>query len=169
MTDACQQWIGQSVATYPMTGDVLEVGSFDVNGNPRHHFADRKRFPTYTGVDMRQGPGVDHVMNTQSLRFDDASFDVVVDAERMEHDDKFWQSCAEFFRVLRPGGYIVITTRSWGGFGPHDYPSDYWRFMDNGLRNVLEASGFKCLATAYGENSQAVFAVGRKPEEEHES
>ena len=66
--------------------------------------------------------------------------------------------------MLKPGGYIIVTTRSWNGFPPHDHPSDYWRFMDHGLRSLLESSGFQCLEVAYGENSQAVFAVGRKPE-----
>jgi SAM-dependent methyltransferase len=150
------------VAGYPLRGDVLEVGSFDVNGNPRQHFADRERFPSYTGIDMRLGPSVDFVMNAQDLQFKDGVFDVIVDAERMEHDDKFWVSMGEFSRVLKSGGYIVITTRSWNGFGPHDHPSDYWRFMDHGLQVLLESNGFECLETAYGENSQAVFAVGKR-------
>lgn len=147
-----------------MRGEVLEVGALDVNGNPRGHFADRTRFETYTGVDMRAGPQVDYVMNAQQLEFPDSTFGVVVDAERMEHDDKFWLSCAEEFRVLKPGGHIVVTTRSWNGFPPHDHPSDYWRFMDHGIEALLRSCGFEVLELAYGENSQAIFAVGRKPE-----
>lgn len=163
MTGACQYWIQQAVANYPLKGKVLEVGSYNVNGSPRGHFWDRTRFPSYTGVDMRSGPDVDFVMNAQDLKFEDETFDVVVDAERMEHDDQFWISCAEEFRVLKPGGYIIITTRSWNGFGPHDYPSDYWRFMDRGIEALLKSTGLECIALAYGENSQAIFAVGRKP------
>jgi SAM-dependent methyltransferase len=165
MTPECQQWISSAVQNYPeMSGKVLEVGAFDVNGNPRGHFSDSSRFPSYTGVDMRAGPNVDLVMNAQDLHFADATFDVIVDAERMEHDDKFWKSCAEEFRVLKPGGYIVVTTRSWNGFPPHDHPSDYWRFMDHGIEALLTSSGFEVLSMAYGENSQAIFALGRKPE-----
>jgi SAM-dependent methyltransferase len=166
MTNQCQAWIQRCVAKYPMTGNVLEVGSFDVNGNPRHHFADKNRFPHYIGIDMRQGPAVDLVMNAQNLSFNNGSYDVIVDAERLEHDDKFWVSYQEFARVLKPGGYIIITTRSWGAFPPHDYPSDYWRFMDNGLHTLLESTGFECLETKYDEDlgvgARAVFAVGRK-------
>ena len=167
MTPQCQEWIAHCAKHYPCKGDVLEVGSFDVNGNPREHFADREKFPTYTGIDMREGPCVDKVMNTQAMEFKDNSFDVIVDAERMEHDSRFWVTIKELFRVCRPGGHLIITTRSWGAFPPHDYPSDYWRFMDNGLRDILEYAGFECLATAYGERWQAgdraVFAIGRKP------
>lgn len=167
MTPQCQEWIAHCVKKFPCKGAVLEVGSFDVNGNPRHHFKDESRFESYIGVDMREGPCVDKVMNTQALEFGDDTFGTIVDAERIEHDNRFWVTIKELFRVCRPGGHIIITTRSWGGFPPHDYPSDYWRFMDNGLRDLLEYAGFTCLATAYGERWQggdrAVFAIGRKP------
>lgn len=173
MTDDCQEWIGHCAENFPVSGEVLEVGSFDVNGNPRHHFADRERFPEYTGIDMREGPKVDVVMNVQNLGFEDNKFGVIVDAERLEHDARFWLSIKEEFRVCKPGGHIIITTRSWGGFPPHDYPSDYWRFMDNGIKDLLEYAGFHCLATAYGERwaggDKAVFAIGRKPETDAKS
>lgn len=166
MTDACMKWIEYCVKKYPCAGRVLETGSYNVNGSARLHFEDRQRFPEYVGIDMREGPGVDIVMNSQDLKFPDESFDVIVDTERMEHDNRFWVTVKEQFRVCRPGGHIFITTRSWGGFPPHDYPSDYWRFMDNGLRDLLEYGGFKCLATAYGEKwaagDLAVFAAGVK-------
>jgi len=167
MTDACQEWIAHCVKKYRCSGAVLEVGSFDVNGNPRHHFADKERFEAYTGIDMREGPCVDRVMNVQAMEFPDNHFGVVVDAERLEHDNRFWVSVKELYRVLKPGGYIIVTTRSWGGMHPHDYPHDYWRFMDAGLKDLLEYGGFQVLATAYGERwaagDKAVFAVGRKP------
>jgi len=167
MTEQCQEWIGYSVKTYPCEGPVLEVGSFDVNGNPRHHFADKTRFPEYTGIDMREGPAVDRVMNVQNMEFPSDHFGVIVDAERLEHDNRFWVSVKELYRVLKPGGFIIVTTRSWGGMHPHAYPHDYWRFMDSGLKDLLEYGGFEVLSTAYGERwaggDKAVFAVGRKP------
>ena len=167
MTDQCQEWIAHCVTKYPCKGAVLEVGSFDVNGNPRSHFANRERFSSYIGIDMREGPGVDRVMNVQQMEFADDSFDVIVDAERLEHDNRFWVSVKELFRVCKPGGYIIVTTRSWGGMHPHAYPHDYWRFMDSGLRDLLEYGGFRVLATAYGERwaggDKAVFAVAQKP------
>ena len=167
MTPSCMNYIRSAVDRFKgIKGAVLEVGSFDVCGNPREIFADNRRFPTYIGIDMRPGPMVDQVMNCHDLTFNDKSFDVIVDAERLEHDCNFTRSYQELNRVLRVGGHVIITTRSWGGFGPHDYPSDYWRFMDNGLRYLLESSGFKCLEAVYGEEGAhghaAVFAVGVK-------
>lgn len=162
MTDDCQEWIEHCVHKYPCSGKVLETGSYNVNGTPRHHFTDAERFPSYVGIDMREGPCVDIVMNTQNLEFEDGTFGVIVDAERMEHDNRFWETIKEQFRVLKPGGHIIITTRSWAGFPPHDYPSDFWRFMDNGIKDLLEYAGFTCLAVAYGEGGRAVFGMGVK-------
>ena len=167
MTETCLEWIEHCVKNYAVSGKVLEVGSMDVNGNPRHLFTDSSRFDDYIGIDMREGRCVDLVMNSQELGFPDESFGVVVDSERMEHDNRFWVTIKEQFRVLKSGGHLIITTRSWGGFPPHNFPSDYWRFMDSGIRDLLEYAGFTCLATAYGEKSpcgfRAVFAIGRKP------
>lgn len=162
MTNECQEWAAQCVRKYPLAGDVLEIGSFDVCGNPRHHFADRNRFPSYIGIDMRSGPMVDLVMNANELNFADERFGVVVNMEALEHDFYFWKTFREMHRVAKPGAFVIITTRSWNAFGPHDYPSDYWRFMDNGLRRLFEDAGFACLETSYGENSAAVFGLGAK-------
>jgi hypothetical protein len=163
MTPSVQDYIMRSVRTYPMCGLVLEVGSYDVNGNPRHHFADKARFPGYLGIDMREGPGVDLVMNCHRLElFSDGCYDVVVDAERLEHDDDFFQSYREIQRVVKTGGYVIVTTRSWNAMPPHYYPSDYWRFMSEGLSHLLRKSGFEVLDVEYGEDGRAVFATGRK-------
>jgi len=61
MTSNCMAFVQRAVNEYPIKGDVLEVGSYDVNGSVRPIFSDRERFPHYTGVDMRAGPGVDRV------------------------------------------------------------------------------------------------------------
>lgn len=101
----------------------LEVGSLDVNGSVRSLF----RGP-YVGIDMRAGPGVDVVGTADKLPFPDDAFDVVVTTEMLEHDPSFWLSMAEMGRVLRPGGHLLLTTRG-NGFGEHNEPSDYFRYM----------------------------------------
>jgi SAM-dependent methyltransferase len=156
MTHGVMEYIA-SCAPLVGGGDVLEVGSYDMNGSPRYLFAD---FRSYIGIDLVEGPGVDLTMNCQDLKFPDASFDVVVDAERLEHDTNFFQSYREIFRVLRPGGHVIVTTRSWGGFHPHCLPWDYWRFTDEGLRQLLTVSGFEVLDIRYGEHWHATRECG---------
>ncbi len=91
------------------------------------------------------------------------AFGVVICTEMIEHDDRFWESAKEMARVLRPGGYLILTTRSWRGCPPHEYPSDYWRFLDNGLRSLMEYAGLTCIDAVDCEADGGVFALGRKP------
>jgi ubiquinone/menaquinone biosynthesis C-methylase UbiE len=61
------------------------------------------------------------VMNASSLSFDDASFaDVLFSFNGYEHvpeDGQHGAVLAEAFRVLRPGGHFILTSRSGVAFG----------------------------------------------------
>ena len=61
---------------------VLDVGSFDVNGNNRHLFQDCQ----YVGVDVGEGPNVDVVSLAHEYQAPRESFDVVISTECFEHD-----------------------------------------------------------------------------------
>ncbi len=164
MTGGIQDFVAHCVEHYGLQGPVLEVGSFDVCGNPRHHFSDESRFPKYTGVDQNDGPNVDTVMDSHDLRFMGESFGVVVSCDMIEHDTAFWVSVQEMVRVLLPGGHLILTTRSWRGCGPHGGGyGDYWRFLDDGVRCLMESNGVEVLEAVDCETDGGIFALGRKP------
>lgn len=143
-------------------GEVLEVGAYNVNGSVRELFADRTRFPAYIGLDRREGPGVDRIWTVGDLPpLDGASFGVVVSTEMLEHDNRFWLSLQEMHRVLRVGGHCLLTTRGIG-FKRHDYPSDFWRFTADGLREALEWAGFDDIQTVEDAEDQGVFGRAQK-------
>lgn len=123
--------------------DVLDVGSFDVNGSARVVFDGLEH--TYLGVDMVEGPGVDIVCDAHELDtvLDGRQFDVVLCLEMLEHDSAPWATAAQLARACRPGGSIIITARG-NGFPLHNEP-DCFRFMEAGLRAVLEAGGLQVL------------------------
>src|ERR1700741_1662508 len=116
-------WLGEMVTNYGLAEkDTLEVGSLNVNGSPRSLFSGK-----YYGVDMRPGPDVDVVVNAHDLWrvFPDQHFDVVVSAEMLEHDDAPWKSISEMRRVVREGGFLLLTCRGYderGCFPLHSYP-----------------------------------------------
>lgn len=163
MTKQVYAYIKDAVARYSPRGPVLEVGSLNINGTIRDLFPQEG----YVGIDMREGPGVDFVMNTHDSRLVRESllvresFQSVVCCEMLEHDDAFWETLSEMYRVLVRGGLLFITTRNIG-YGRHDYPSDYWRFTADGLRAVMTWAGFEVLEAIDDEEQHGTYAVGRK-------
>lgn len=109
---------------------ILEIGSLNVNGCLRDAAAPTTR---YIGLDLEEGPSVDHVITPGSdLPVDDDSFDLVMASSVFEHDSRFWDTFVRMCRAARPGGHIYVNAPSNGTV--HRYPMDCWRFYpDAGL------------------------------------
>lgn len=157
MTPSILQWISDARQRCPFeAGNTLEVGSYDVNGNPRHLFADATQ---YIGVDARPGPNVDYAADAERLPFADASFDTVVCCELLEHVRNPLAVIAEIVRVLRPGGYLVASSPA-NGFQEHRYPRDYWRLMPDAWKELV-FEGFQIVAIQMV-RPRITCALGRK-------
>ena len=92
-------------------GEVLEVGSYDVNGSVRGLFGEARR---YVGVDLAEGPGVDLVAFGHEVDHPDGTYDVTVSAECFEHDPHWRETFANMVRLTRPGGIVTVTCASRG-------------------------------------------------------
>lgn len=155
MHESVMEWIGQRISAFGLAdASTLEVGSLNVNGSVRKFF-----HGPYVGVDMRAGRGVDVVGSADALPFPVASFDVVVSTEMLEHDPSPWRSLNEMGRVLRPGGHLLITTRG-NGFGEHNEPSDYWRFMPGSRALLLELAGCDAVTLDLDPQAPGIFVHG---------
>lgn len=85
---------------------VLDCGSLDVNGSLRELFTDCRE---YIGVDLKPGKGVDVVSPIHSLNLQNGSFEVVVSAEMLEHDEHWEYSLRRMYDLLRPGGLLALS------------------------------------------------------------
>ena len=131
---ACVQAVAETL-TIPQP--IVEIGALQVEG--RLYSADlRPLFAEcdYTGCDIRPGPGVDRIEDVHQLSFAPATVGTVLMLETLEHVKNPIQALAEVFRVLRPGGLVVISSVM--DFPVHEFPADYWRFAPQGFELLLE-------------------------------
>lgn len=68
-------------------------------------------------------------------------YDLVLSTQVLEHVETPRTYLAEVFRVLKPGGQLLLTTH--GVFPDHGCPYDFWRWTTDGLRLELERAGFE--------------------------
>ena len=96
----------------------------------------------YVGFDFAPGPEVDDTGSAEALPYPDASFDVVLCTQMLEHAEDPDQVVREIHRVLAPGGVVFASTH--GVFLYHPDPPgsdrDYWRWTHSGLRRLFETS-----------------------------
>jgi SAM-dependent methyltransferase len=92
-------------------------------------------FPNRIGADIERAPGVDVVADALALSFRDGSFDVILATEILEHLREPQRAADEMFRVLGPGGTLILTTRFL--FPLHDAPHDYFRYTRYGLQHLF--------------------------------
>jgi len=123
--------------TFSLPEPILELGSYQVKGqesliNLRSLFPGRQ----YTGVDFREGPGVDLVANVEDLPLKSSSVGTVIAMNLFEHVACFWKGFEEIERVLRPDGVLVVLCPFY--FHIHNYPHDYWRFTPDAFKLLLK-------------------------------
>ena len=90
----------------------------------------------YVGVDVVENPAAELLGPVEALPVDDASFDVVLCTQVLEHCDDPDQAVRELRRVTRPGGRVLASTHGVQVY--HPSPEDYWRWTHTGLRRLFE-------------------------------
>jgi SAM-dependent methyltransferase len=113
---------------------VLDVGSYNVNGCYRELFLDHD----YTGLDIMAGPNVDIIVANPYAwnELGHATFDVVISGQCLEHVEFPWLTMQEIKRCLRPGGICCIIVPS-NGY-EHRHPIDCYRFFPDGIRALAK-------------------------------
>lgn len=98
---------------------------------------------SYVGIDAVPSPSVDLVSPAEKLPIPDEHFDLLISTQVLEHVDDPGACLSEMFRVLGPGGTLLLSTH--GTFLYHPDPPesqrDYWRWTHSGLVRQVEASG----------------------------
>lgn len=111
---------------------ILDVGS---QYSPYYEIF-KAKCDRYLSMDIVETPLVDIVCNAEAMLLDDNVMDIVICTQVLEHCDYPQKIIDECYRVLRPGGVLIVTVPS--VFPEHGYPADRWRFMPQGLEFMLQ-------------------------------
>ncbi len=138
MHDAAFNYVRDQLAEHGPWVRVVEIGSRNINGGVRELFS--QETSDFTGIDCREGPGVDLVADGATATFNNV--DAVLCTEVLEHAENAAEIIANACRWLRSGGVFVMTC---GGEGRHEHsaidglalqPGEFYRNVD---RATLEA------------------------------
>jgi SAM-dependent methyltransferase len=86
-------------------------------------------------MDLVDTPTVDIACNAENMPVEDCSYDLVLCTQVLEHCENPQVIVNECYRVLKPGGTLIVTVPSI--YPVHGYPADNWRFMPDGLKHLL--------------------------------
>jgi len=131
--------VAEFAAGLPEGSWVLDAGA----GETRHAGAFRRQ--RYVAVDLAVGdPGWDYsrldcVADLTALPFRDGGFSACLNVVTLEHVPEPQRVVAELFRVLAPGGrLLLIVPASWE---IHQAPHDYYRYTRYGVEYLIRSAG----------------------------
>jgi len=117
-----------------------------------------KNLNNYVGVEVsgnKENLKSDIYYNGIALPFADNTFDSVLCTEVFEHVEQLDDVIIELYRVLKPGGRMIVTTPFM--CVEHEMPYDFRRFTFNGLINFMKKNNFKILKSQKLLNNFHVF------------
>ncbi len=162
MREHVATFASEAAKSLPFGSPIIEIGARPAAGQEASLDL-RDLFPgvDYVGCDIQAGPRVDRIEDVHALSFADASVGGVFALDTLEHVADPRRALNEIWRVLRPGGVVVMSSVMF--FPIHAHPWDYWRFTPEGF-GLLLAPFESSLVMAYGWPlmPETVFGVGVK-------
>lgn len=162
MRQIIKDFVSIASRAFPIDQPIWEFGSLQVPG--QEGFADlRPLFPgtEYFGADMREGPGVDKMLNLHEIDLPAESVGTVLCLDTLEHVEYPHRALEEIHRILKPNGIAIISSVM--DFPIHDFPYDYWRFTPEAFRSILRPFAASFVGFAGGKSlPHTVVAVGFK-------
>lgn len=119
-------------------GIVLDAGSGD--GERYKKFFN---FSKYIKLDINKNNNPDIVGSVLNIPLGDSSVDSIISTQVLEHVKNPAKAVSEFYRVLKPRGYCIVTIPQMNEL--HEEPNDYFRFTKYGLEEIFNNVYFKII------------------------
>lgn len=124
--------------SYYIKGVVLDAGSGET-GRYKNFF----KFDKYITLDVRPDSNADIIGSVENIPIEEGAIDSIISTQVLEHIKNPAKAVHEFYRVLKPGGYCLVTAPQLNEL--HEEPRDYFRFTKYGLEEIFKDSGFKII------------------------
>jgi SAM-dependent methyltransferase len=130
-------------ARFYMKGRLLDVGC----GHRPYALIYEPLVDTSFGTEVTFSPhgitAADAICYAEALPFASSSFDTILCTEVLEHTQQPFHVIQEFFRLLKPGGYLLLSVPFI--YPLHEMPYDYWRFTPYGLEQLCDTVGLQTI------------------------
>jgi len=134
-------WIERVFAEYVHQGEKTRIIDLGCGRQPYRSLLESSG-TTYHGVDLPGNDEADSFFSPSGKTCAvDGSYDIALSNSVLEHVDDPRSYLDEAYRVLRPGGHLILSTH--GIWIYHPDPNDYWRWTCEGLNSQIAASGFR--------------------------
>ena len=149
------EWFKNTYLSTDTKLNILDVGSLDSKGNDNYSDLFNEKNWTYTGLDFEGSNNVDIVVTNiyNWFEVEDNTYDVVISGQLFEHLEFFWLTISEIERVLKPGGYVCITTPSSDPKHGGNVPNCY-QFQEAGLRAMAKYVDLEIIQTSVDERKE---------------
>jgi 2-polyprenyl-3-methyl-5-hydroxy-6-metoxy-1,4-benzoquinol methylase len=108
--------------------------------SPYSRVLEKRGFSVRT-LDTTREKGADYEGTAEATGLEDASFDLVLCTQVLEHCERPWLAASEITRVLKPGGALLVSVPHLWFYHPH--PGDYWRFTQEGVVALCRSAGLE--------------------------
>jgi len=166
--EAIYRMVDDAMEEYGLTGGmVVDVGCGE--GRLERHLS--KRFSRYVGVDVIRYDGFPETgeflqtdLDSGRIPMPDCAADVAVSVETIEHVENPRGFVRELTRIVRPGGWVILTTPNqlsflslltrlvrgqFGAFQSSDYPAHITALLEVDLKRILDECGLTSCVTRY--------------------
>lgn len=109
---------------------------YDIGGGSKSRH--RHLFKEYIVVDVNPEHKPDVVGDIQNLPFEDNSIGGILCFSVLEHVENPILAAKELYRVLKPGGEILLSTPFIWPYHGNRFYKDFWRFTEDGLRFLFK-------------------------------
>src|SRR6185295_14061857 len=145
----------------------------------------RDRFDRYCGLDAVRYDGLPADAEFHQVDLDSSSWpiaegeaDVVTAVETIEHLENPWAFVRSLARIVKPGGWVVVTTPNqlsllslltllakhrFSAFQDSHYPAHRTALLESDLRRILSAAGLTDLGIAYSHRGRLPLAGAHYP------